>query len=376
MQYKIGIDARELEKTAYGVARYVKNIIISLISDTDDMTLYLYFKDRIPHDERISNDRVKRILIKVPPIINRDILWQQIYLPRYLKRDRIDIFFSGGYTIPYNISISSICTIHDLAFFVNPRWFPRREGFLLRAISKISLKKASKVIASSNNTAEDIKKYLRLDPDRIVSIYPGLSESFFTRPIDKDISNLKRYNIGKSYILWIASILNRRKIKMLLSAFEGIGEKYSEVDLVIIGEERCSPSINLLKLIKDHPFWSRIHYFKYVDKDDLISFYDNAAIFVFLSKYEGFGYTPLEAASRGIPLVLFDNPTFREIFAYNALFVGNMEELIKTISEILGRAHSSHRLVSEDFRATIEEKYSAFKNNKKVISLIRELLLT
>ena len=372
MIHKIGIDARELEKPAYGVARYVRNVISTLVTGLNDFEIYLFFKDRIPTDDYLKNDKIKTKLLKIPGCINRDIVWQQIYLPYHIKKNNIDLFFSGQYTIPYNISAPTICTVHDLSYFVNHKWFPKREGFLLRSTSKVCLKKVTKIIASSNNTAKDIKKYLPIADEKITTIYPGLSEDFFAKPNMKDISFLKKHKVSGKYILWVGSILNRRNIALLLSAFEDLASKLKEINLVVIGEERCIPSINLQRLIDKHKYPDRIHHFKYIDEDELLSFYDNASLFVFLSEYEGFGYTPLEAASRGIPVILYDNPTFREIFGDYAQYVDNKSSLVQTINNSLNDKKILKKV--EEFKKVIEEKYRAKVNNQVVLSIIKKIL--
>jgi glycosyltransferase involved in cell wall biosynthesis len=44
-------------------------------------------------------------------------------------------------------------------------------------------------------------------------------------------------------------------------------------------------------------------------------------VFVFLSEYEGFGLTPLEALSAGVPIVVLDTPVAREIYGDAAWYV-------------------------------------------------------
>jgi glycosyltransferase involved in cell wall biosynthesis len=371
MKVKIGIDARELEKPSYGVARYIKNVINTLISSGNDFELYPYFKDRIPDEEYLKNVGIKSSLVKLPSFINRDIIWQQIFLPIFLRRDKIDIFFSGQYTIPYYISIPAICTVHDLSYFVNPLWFPRREGFLLRLISKICLKKAAKIIASSQNTAKDIAKYLSIRQEKIITNYPGLSDNFFSTPKMEDKSIRMKHSIKNNYILWIGSILNRRNINLLLSAYEDIARKFEDIDLVIIGEERCSPRINLQNAVDMHIYSDKIHYFKYVTEDDLLAFYDNSSLFVFLSEYEGFGYTPLEAASRGIPVILHDNPTFREIFGSYARFIDGKESLVEAVTDVLHNQYFPDKIV--EYQNIISDKYRADVNNKNLISIFKNM---
>jgi glycosyltransferase involved in cell wall biosynthesis len=369
---RIGIDARELEKPAYGVARYLKNLLSSFIHEMDDARFILYFKDNIPEEYRLFDvSKVEPVLIKIPVSINRDVIWQQLYLPGYLKKNPVELFFSGQYTLPYRISFPSICTVHDLSFFKNSRWFSQREAIILKTVARLTLPKATRIIASSKTTEIDLKNSIGIKNDKITTIYPGLSEIFF-EPKNDNPSVLKKYNLKNRYILWVGAILNRRKIQVLLSAFEKITKRKNDIDLVIIGEERTHPKIDIEKRIREHPAKERIRYLNYVSENELIEFYDNASLFVFISQYEGFGYTPLEAAARGVQVILSDNPTFKEIFENNAIYAEDENELANRLLDLLNK--ESNPQINPEFMQRIKAKFRAIENNKKVIALIKEIL--
>ena len=51
------------------------------------------------------------------------------------------------------------------------------------------------------------------------------------------------------------------------------------------------------------------------------SLYSGASAFAFLSEYEGFGLTPLEALASGVPPVVLDTPVAREVYGDAAVYV-------------------------------------------------------
>jgi glycosyltransferase involved in cell wall biosynthesis len=63
----------------------------------------------------------------------------------------------------------------------------------------------------------------------------------------------------------------------------------------------------------------------YVADDELAALYGRARAFVFLSEYEGFGLTPLEALTAGIPIVVLDTPVAREVYGAAALYIERPE---------------------------------------------------
>ena len=62
--------------------------------------------------------------------------------------------------------------------------------------------------------------------------------------------------------------------------------------------------------------------------------YARASVFAFLSEYEGFGLTPLEALAAGVPPVVLDTPVAREVYGPAARYVAGRST---------GRARSATR---------------------------------
>ena len=73
------------------------------------------------------------------------------------------------------------------------------------------------------------------------------------------------------------------------------------------------------------PAGDRIARRDYLPDEQLAALYGRARAFVFLSEYEGFGLTPLEALRVGIPIVVLDTPVAREIYGAAALYVERPE---------------------------------------------------
>src|SRR5918995_272540 len=59
----------------------------------------------------------------------------------------------------------------------------------------------------------------------------------------------------------------------------------------------------------------------FVDDERLRALYAEASAFAFLSEYEGFGLTPLEALAAGVPPVVLDTVVAREVYGAAAGYV-------------------------------------------------------
>ena len=107
-----------------------------------------------------------------------------------------------------------------------------------------------------------------------------------------------------------------------MAAFDAVADQVPLAQLEVVGENRTRrPRIDLEALRQQSRHRDRIHLRAYVDEATLAHLYARASVFAFLSEYEGFGLTPLEALAAGVPPVLLDTPVARETAGAAALYV-------------------------------------------------------
>ena len=126
-------------------------------------------------------------------------------------------------------------------------------------------------------------------------------------------------------ILYVGSLFNRRHIPELIEGFLRLARKRLDVRLEIVGDNRTAPHVDIDGLAEATGAGDRIARCAYLPDEQLAALYGRARAFVFLSEYEGFGLTPLEALGAGIPIVVLDTPVAREVYGAAALFVERPE---------------------------------------------------
>ena len=144
---------------------------------------------------------------------------------------------------------------------------------------------------------------------------------------------------GIGSVLFVGSVFNRRRLPATIAAFAAATRTMPDSRLVIAGADRSYPAQDLPKAAMEAGVAARVSFQSYVAEDELAALYARAAVFVFLSEYEGFGLTPLEALSAGIPVVVLDTPVAREVYGDAAWYVppdddvGGATEAIRTLLE-------------------------------------------
>jgi glycosyltransferase involved in cell wall biosynthesis len=122
-------------------------------------------------------------------------------------------------------------------------------------------------------------------------------------------------------IITVGSVLNRRLMPTLIQAVALLAGRHPTLRLDIVGDNRTHPRLDLGLLAARTGLGDRLRVSGFVTEIELADRYAAADAAVFLSEYEGFGLPALEAAARGVPLVVSTRPSLGEIFAEAALSV-------------------------------------------------------
>lgn len=335
---RIGIDARELEGRRTGVGRYLFNLLREWSEIAPQNDYILFFKRNIPDDQLFKKGCFSKRLFNLPRLLDKNIIWEQIYLPLRLMKGKCNLFFSPSYTFPLLIKGTAIVTIHDISYEVNPDWFPFKERLIRRLFTRLSAKKVNFIVTDTEFSKGDILKYYRINEQRVKVIYPA-PDKIFDSKIDEDgIKQIKaRYNTGERFLLYVGSILNRRPIDILLRAFSDVLKDSTGLKLFIVGENRTFPKKDFDGLIDCLHINDYIIQLDYVPDNDLAILYKAAQIFIYPSFYEGFGLPVLEAMSSGIPVIVPNLASFPEVVGNCGILLDHLDrnEMTKAILRLI-----------------------------------------
>jgi glycosyltransferase involved in cell wall biosynthesis len=304
----IGIDARELLGEPTGVGRYLGELLRRWTArrDAGSRRLVLYTPEPLPFLSTVPDTADVREVVAGS---GRGTWWEQTHLRRAVRSKPPDVFFAGAYTAPLALGLPLAVTIHDVSFAARPDWFRPREGARRRLLTRQAARAAEVVFTDSEFSRGEILERLSVAPDRVRVIPPGVTRRTpATAP-------------REPLVLFVGSIFNRRRLPTVITAFAAATARRPDARLVIAGADRSYPALDLAGLAAEAGVGGRVEIRNYVPEAELEALYARAAVFVFLSEYEGFGFTPLEALSAGVPPVVLDTPVAREIYGEAAWYV-------------------------------------------------------
>ena len=244
-------------------------------------------------------------------LIGRHMQW-----PATIRRLHPDVYFGPVGALPLGgIGCPSVITVHDLAIYRNPRWFPGRQPLSTRFVVPRSVLRADVVISVSENTARDIVDIFGIDRRRIEVVAHGISPRFRPMGAEERAEARARIGLPERFILFVGTIEPRKNLETLLDAWAMMRDR---PDLVVVGSWGWNFEAIRDKMARLGP---RLHHLDSVDPDELPAIYNLARLLAHPAWYEGFGLPPLEAMACGTPVIVSDRSSLPEVVGDAALIV-------------------------------------------------------
>jgi glycosyltransferase involved in cell wall biosynthesis len=247
----------------------------------------------------------------------RGLRWQEGRLPAAAAEDRLDVFFAPAYACPLGLDVPRVTTVHDMSFFSVPDDFTLVDGMRRRATVGASIGASRRLLAVSDFTRREIAAYFPAAAGRIVVTPHGADDDLAPPPARGEAR--ARLGLRGPMVLTVGTILNRRCLPVLFNAVARLRRAWPDLTLDVVGENRTHPTLDLPALARRTGAAPHVRLSGFVTEADLADRYAAADAMVFLSEYEGFGLTVMEAMSRGIPVVTSARPALSEVFGDTAL---------------------------------------------------------
>lgn len=359
---KIGYDAKRAFLNATGLGNYSRWLIRSVASFYPDNTYYLY-TPKLKKGRQSFTSGFKNLVTVVPIGKLFTAWWRSKGIVEDLLRDGINIYHGLSHELPLAIresGIKSVVTVHDLIFMR----FPQNFGWINRRIYALKVQKActvaDKIIAISQKTKSDLIELLNIDPNKIEVIYQGCDPAFSVlQSAEKKKTVIAKYYLPEKFILAVGTIEERKNLLLLAKALKHI----DNIPLVVVGKPT-----DYLKVVKqylaDNHLSERVIFLHQVGFADLPAIYQLASIFIYPSRYEGFGIPVLEALNSRVPVVAATGSCLEEAGGPASLYVNPDDEtdLAEKINRVLSDNTLAQNMITQGLQHTAnfnDEKLAA-----------------
>ena len=329
---KILVDAIPFDHGMSGISVYTMQVVCALVRAGHSVTVL------VTKDDAASFTGCNVIL--APRSAGRplgSILFHAFKLPKILKKGDYDfcLVTAANRRFPRQCPIPVLGTVHDLAQCrLRGKYDKFRNFYLNHVLARWVRTGATRVIAISKSTMQDIMDFWKVPQERISLIYNGLSLVNEEKP-----GFLEQYGLEKGkYILYVSRLEYPSKNHLrLIKAFEKLPKELTqEYSLVMVGSPWKNFSV-LENYVKNSPLRDRIKFTGFVPSEFMPEAYRSAALYVFPSCYEGFGLSLVEAMHYGCPCCCSNNSSLGEIGKDAALLFSpyHTDAIYKAILTIL-----------------------------------------
>jgi glycosyltransferase involved in cell wall biosynthesis len=264
---------------------------------------------------------------------------------RRIEGSGLDLIHHPHYAAPVFGRVPMVATIHDLIHQLFPELCPSRLAWQVsRMLARRTAGRAKLLLTVSEHSRSDIINHLRASPGKVRLTYNALPPDW-----GKSLSPEPPPGIGAEvpFFLYVGNHKEHKNIPLLLEAFAGVRERALGVHLALTGE-RGGLKQDLARL----QLGNEVVFLGDVSHERLEAIYAAARALVFPSRYEGFGYPPLEAMGCGTPAIVSDAAALPEVVGEAGLIV--------PVGEVAPLRDAMMRLLEDDaLRTSLSEKSRA-----------------
>ncbi len=320
----VGFDAKRVVRNGTGLGAYGRNLVNDLAALYPHMQLLLYAPDEGREDLARQVKSAQNLCMVYPKGAKNALqkaAWRSRGVVKDLLRDGVNVFHGLSGELPKGVKaagIDTVVTIHDLIFMRHPEFYHWWDALIYTWKFRQTLKEAHRIIAISECTKRDIVKFGHYPEDRISVIYQSCDTRFREPATPEKLREVsERYALPSRFVLNVGTIEARKNVLLAAKALKDVPK---EVHLVVLG--RPTPYINKVKSWVAHNGLSaRVHFLHNVPNEDLPAIYQQAEVFAYPSRYEGFGIPIIEAIQSGLPVVACTGSCLEEAGGPHNLYV-------------------------------------------------------
>lgn len=340
MSYHIAIDAsRSTSAQPTGTETYSLRLIQALCAANEGrpqpFRISLYLRDKPSAGLLADSPHVEPIVIPIPR------LWTHLRFAAALWQARPDITFVPAHTLPAVFPGRALATVHDLGFRYFPAAHPPLQRAYLEATTRFSQARATIVLADSQATAADLRRFYGTSPQKIRVVYPGVDGDKLRASAADVAAARAKYGLPERYFLFVGTLQPRKNIKRLAQAFARWRQEQDdgETALVLAGGKGWLFDDSWLEGARN------VRLSGYVDAADKAGLLRGAIALVLPSLYEGFGFPAVEAMHAGTPVIASKTSSLGEIVGEAGLLIDPLN--VAEMAEAMKRCSADEALPRE-----------------------------
>ena len=355
---RILVDARGLQEgfkdhKHRGIGHYASNLINGILESKSTFEFTFLLENGLAVDERIRNhpcifhtpkwyEQKATRMISEQWTLLPSIPFNSFDLLHFLAQADGSIFSRS----PYVVSVMDTISYSAQELY---RPHQRLKHSIANSIVHRILQDARSIIAISEHTKKDILKYIAIPFEKVRVVPLAAGRMYFQKWTASDVMRIRsRFGLPENFLLYVGGIDPRKNVGLMFHALKLLLEENPEQCplLVFAGDivhQREYPEI--MKSVQTLGIGDRIKFLGYVPEEDLPVLYQASTLFIYPSRYEGFGLPVLQAMAAGTPVITTKLSSIPEVAGDAVLYIDPDKpvDIARTIKEIFSiRLKSFH----------------------------------
>jgi glycosyltransferase involved in cell wall biosynthesis len=239
----------------------------------------------------------------------KNLLWTTLVYPMKCREIEAQLSIIPNVTCLVFKACPTIAIIHDLIEFKVPQKFGRARMLYRHIAVSLTAHRADFIVSASISSRNDIMQVFGISLGKITVIYSGI------RNLNDSGSGTEpcKYNIPGDYLLYVGTIDHPGKNGIaLVKAYSKLPEDLKR-QLHIVFAGKPGPGFQYIEQeIETRGLKDRVIFLGFVPDAALPDLYAKCKVFMFPSRYEGFGLPVIEAMSYGAPVITARNSSLIE----------------------------------------------------------------
>lgn len=285
------------------------------------------------------------------------LLWEQITVPSWFRKLQADVLWTPYWGSPLFVAGPSVVTIHDLIPLLLPDYANKPTARAYTWLVGRSARRSAAILTVSLSAASDIQRHLHIPAQRIHVTYEALGSPH--APV-RDPTRLtqvrQRYHLPSRYLLYLGGFDPRKNVPLLLRAYHQASQQNPTLPPLLLAGKIPRPTdvwfTDPRPIIAALGLQEKARPLGFVADADKPALYTLADLFIFPSRYEGFGLPPLEALACATPALVSDSSSLPEIVADTLppVPVGDEQALAQAILHALAHPPDPRLLLAQAAR--------------------------
>jgi len=311
-------------------------------------------------------------------------LWVYWSLSKHLDANpnHYQVFYTPGHYVPLTAPMPVISSIMDLGFLSYPRSFKFKDWLQLSLGTKWAVKKAARLVAISQFTQQEIKRYYKIPLAKIV-VAPAAPPARIKLSPAKQNQICFHLGIDQPFFLYLGTLQPRKNLVNLIKAYEVFATNFVNAhhnslvqlpQLVLAGKVGWLAE-EILATIKHSKFAQKIIQPGFITDQQKAALYSKALANILVSPYEGFGIPPLEGMQYGCLPIVANSSSLPEVIGLAGLKVD--ADSILELAEALNRIYKMEQPERYRYQALGRKQLKKFtwkQSAQTVLTTIQNLV--